>query len=209
MATFPYYTEPTHTQGTTTAAPRTTSTSNTEGRIIVDAVDKVFLQQINKHPLVSLLTSIGRVYDGKSWKGSSLMKSATGNYEFKCFEDVYNTRYAKVSGTYSASGGVTITISGAGSSSAYIFTVGDTFLNARTGERMEIATIASSTTVTVAAGGRSIGATAAAAGADGDSLFIIGNASEENATARNVNMTQVSNRTNYTTWFSIRCKYTE
>lgn len=43
MADFPYYTEPTHDQGTTSAAIRTTAVSSAEGRLIVDAVDKVFL----------------------------------------------------------------------------------------------------------------------------------------------------------------------
>ena len=195
------YTEPSHLQGTTTAAPRTTATSNTEGRIIVDAVNKVFLQQLNKHPFVSLLTAIGKVYDGKSWNGSSLMKSSTGNYEFKCFEDTYNGRYCKVSGTYVATVGVTITVTGAGTQPAYLFTIGDIIMNARTGERMEVATIASATTITVVTAGRSLGSTAALAGADGDGLYIIGNASEENATARNVNTTYIANRTNYTQIF--------
>lgn len=47
MAQYPYYTEPTHTTGVVTNAAsngaRSTSTSNTEGRLIVDAVDKIFL----------------------------------------------------------------------------------------------------------------------------------------------------------------------
>jgi len=103
-----------------------------------------------------------------------------------------------VSGTYAAAGAVTITVTGAGSSSAYIFTKGDIIINARTGERMEVATIASTTTITIAAGGRSIGATAAAAGADGDGLYIVGNASEENASARNINTTRSSAESNYT-----------
>ena len=47
MAQFPYYTEGTHDQGTVTIdsnnAARTTSTSNTEGRLVVDIVDKIHL----------------------------------------------------------------------------------------------------------------------------------------------------------------------
>lgn len=43
--TYPYYTEPTHNQGaaltlTAANAGRTTATSSTEQRLIVDAVDK-------------------------------------------------------------------------------------------------------------------------------------------------------------------------
>lgn len=106
-----------------------------------------------------------------------------------------------MSGTYSASGGVTITVTGAGSSSAYIFTVGDLVKNARTGEIFKVATIGSSTTITVASGGRAYGTTSAAAGADGDSLFIIGNVSEENSGARNVNTTRSAKLGNYTQIF--------
>ncbi len=202
---FPYYTEPTHDQGVVTVAAgngaRSTATSAAEGRLIVDAVDKVFLLEPNKHPLVSLLTNVGRVWDGKAWVGQSMLKAATGNPTFTWFEDVYGGRYAKVSGTYAASGAVTITVTGAGSSSAYIFTVGDIVRNARTGENMLVATIASATTITVAAAGRAFGTTAAAAGADGDGLFIVGNVSEENSGARNVNTTRSTGVTNFTQIF--------
>lgn len=106
--------------------------------------------------------------------------------------------YAKVSGTYAASGAVTITVSGAGASSAYIFTPGDIVMNTRTGERFLVATIAAATQITVAAAGRAFGTTAAAAGADGDGLFIIGNVNEENGIARNVNTTEAVRSDNYT-----------
>lgn len=47
MAQYPYYTEPTHDQGVVSAgagnAARTSATSSAEGRLIVDAVDKIFL----------------------------------------------------------------------------------------------------------------------------------------------------------------------
>ena len=57
--TYPYYTEPTHDQGNAitlaaTNAGRTTTTSLAEERLIVDAVDKIFLLEPNKHPLVTL-----------------------------------------------------------------------------------------------------------------------------------------------------------
>lgn len=63
---------------------------------------------------------------------------------------------------------------------------------------MLVATIASASTITVAAGGRGFGTSAAAAGVSGDGLFIIGNVNEENGGARNVNTTQSSPQTNYT-----------
>lgn len=206
MAQYPYYNEPTHDQGnaltlSATNAGRDTAVSAAEQRLIVDAVDKIFLLEPNKHPLVTLLTNVGKVWDGKSWNGSGMLKRATGNPEFKWFEDFYGGRYAKVAATYAASGAVTITVTGAGSSSAYIFTVGDVIKNARTGENMLVATIASATTITVAAAGRAFGSTAAAAGSANDGLFIIGNANEENGGARSVNSTRTVPQTNYTQIF--------
>ena len=151
---YPYYTEPTHDQGaaitlTATNAGRTTAVSSAEERLIVDAVDKIFLLEPNKHPLVTLLTNVGKVWDGKAWKGSGMLKRATGNPEFKWFEDFYGGRYAKVGASYNNSDDpVTITVTGAGSSSAHIFTVGDVIKNARTGENLLVASIASPTTIT-------------------------------------------------------------
>ena len=204
MPSYPYYTEPTHDTGTVTQdasnAARSTATSLAEGRLVVDAVDKIFLLEPNKHPLVSLLTNVGKVWDGKAWKGSSMLKMSTGNPEFSWFEDYYGGRYARTSGTYST-GAVTITVTGAGSSSAHIFTVGDIVKNQRTGENMLVATIASTTTITVGANGRAFGTTSAAAGADGDELFIVGNVNEENAGARNVNTTRTEKESNYTQIF--------
>lgn len=114
------------------------------------------------------------------------------------FEDYYGGRYCKVGGAGYNTGGVTITVTGAGSSSAYIFTVGDVIKNSRTGENMLVATVAGATTITVAAGGRGFGTTAEAAGLSGDGLFIIGNVNEENAGARNINTTRSAKVTNYT-----------
>ena len=155
----------------------------------------------NKNPLVALLTNVGKVYDGQSWSGSGLLKAATGNPEFAWFEDFYGGRFAKVSGTYAAAGAVTVTVTGAGSQSAYIFTPGDIIKNSQTGENMLVATIASPTTITVAAAGRAFGSSPAAAGSDGDGLFIVGNTSEENSGARNINTTRSAKETNYTQIF--------
>ena len=47
MPSYPYYSEPDHLRGTVTDdssnAARSTSTSSDEGRLIIDAVDKIFL----------------------------------------------------------------------------------------------------------------------------------------------------------------------
>lgn len=151
---------------------------------------------MNQHSLVTLLTNVGKTYDGKSWKGAGMLKKSTGNPEFKSFEDHYGGKYARVSATYNNSDDpVTISVTGAGSSSAHIFTVGDVIKNARTGENLLVATIASTTTITAS---RAFGTTSATAGAAGDGLFIIGNVNEENAGARNANATQSTPVTNYT-----------
>ncbi len=63
---------------------------------------------------------------------------------------------------------------------------------------MSVATIASGSTITVVSADRAFGTTAAAAGVAGDSIFIIGNASEQGAGARAVNSTQATPQTNYT-----------
>ena len=204
MGQFPFYTEPTHDTGaaitlTGTNAGRTTATSAAEQRLIVDAVDKIFLLEPNKHPLVTLLTNVGKVWDGKAWKGSGMLKRATGNPEFKWFEDFYGGRYAKVVGPVSAAAAQTVTVTGAGSSSGYIFTTGDVVKNARTGECFTVsATVGATSFVT---GTRAVGTTAAAAMVDGDGLFIIGNVNEENGGARNVNATRATPQTNYTQIF--------
>jgi hypothetical protein len=95
MAQFPYYTEPTHDQGIVASsagnASRSSAVSSAEGRLIVDVVDKIFLLEPNKHPLVSLLTNVGKVWDGKAWKGSSVMKTPTGNPEFGWFKLIFRT----------------------------------------------------------------------------------------------------------------------
>lgn len=126
-----------------------------------------------------------------------MLKAPTAAPEFRCYEDKFGGRYAKVNAAY-ASGDSTITVAGAGTNSAYIFTPGDVILNARTGERMKVLTISGTTTITVS---RSVGTTPAAAGVIGDGLYIIGNTNEENATARNVNTTQKTKQTNLTQIF--------
>jgi hypothetical protein len=202
MASYPYYTEPTHDQGIVSAAQynaaRTSAVSSSEGRLIVDAVDKIFLLEPNKHPLVTLLTNVGKVWDGKAWVGSGIMKAVTGNPEFKWFEDVYGGRYARCSGVYSST---EIHVTGAGSSPAYIFTVGDVIRNARTGENMLVGVVATGADVTELTVTRAFGTTAMAATASGDGLFIIGNVNEENSGARNVNATRSTPQTNYTQIF--------
>lgn len=200
-AQYPFYTEPTHDQGVVSYAAgnaaRSSATSSSEQRLIVDAVDKIFLLEPNKHPLVTLLTNVGKVWDGKAWVGSGIMKAVTGNPEFKWFEDVYGGRYARTTNTESSSS-TTIEVQGAGTSSAYIFTIGDVVRNSRTSENFLVTAIASALSLTVV---RGYGSVVGAAMNAGDGLFIIGNVNEENAGARNVNATRSTPQVNYTQIF--------
>lgn len=43
MASYPYYSEPTHDQGATQAGARDSAISSAEGRLIVNAEDRIFL----------------------------------------------------------------------------------------------------------------------------------------------------------------------
>lgn len=192
---YPYYTEPTHDQGSNATAARNTAVSAAEGRLIVDAVDKVFLLEPNKHPLTSLMNSV-KASDG-AYKGQNVMKASTGNPEFSWFEDVYGGRYAQVAAGVLI-GATSMDVKSAGTNSAHIFTVGDIVRNARTGENVLITAITDGDTVAIQ---RAFGTVAAAAMNTDDALFIIGNTSEENSGARNVNTTRATKQSNYTQIF--------
>ena len=97
-----------------------------------------------------------------------------------------------------AAGAGAVDVTGAGSSSAYIFTVGDVVRNARTSENYLVTAITDTDTVAIT---RAFGTVSAAAIAAGDGLFIVGNVNEENAAARNVNSTRSTPMTNYTQIF--------
>jgi len=201
MGDFPYYSEPTHDQGSVASAIRTTAVSSAEGRLVVDAVDRIFLLEPNQHPLVTLLTNVGKTYDGKTWKGAGILKASTGNPEFKWFEDFYGAKYARVSAVTGTTGDITLGVTGAGTESGYVFTVGDVVKNSRTGENFLVATIGSATTITAVTAGRSFGSTAAQTLLVNDGLFIVGNVNEENSSARNINTTRSSEESNYTQIF--------
>lgn len=201
---FPYTTEKAHTTGpiTNTSGNAATQTGgaailSTEGRQVIDVSDTIYFLNPTLNPFSTFLTSYGKEYNGETYEGVGMRTRSVQGPLFHCLTDQMPGRYASVSGTY-GTGAVTVTVTGAGSTPARIFTVGDTVKNIRTGEVMLVATIAGDTTITLAATGRAFGTTAAAAGADGDQLVIIGNANEENSALRNANSTEVDEEYNYT-----------
>jgi hypothetical protein len=46
---------------------------------------KIFLLEPNKTPLTTLLTNVGKVYDGKSWTGAGMQKATCTQPEFTWF----------------------------------------------------------------------------------------------------------------------------
>ena len=195
-----YYSEASHMRGTTTTGVKSTDDSGAsyENRQKLDVVDNVFMLEPSRHPLMTLFTNVGKEFQGGAYKGSSIMKVETTNPKFSWHEGFYGGRYAKVSSVDGTTGALTLGVTGAGASSAHIFTVGNVVRNARTGENFLIDTVASATTITVAATGRSFGSTAAATMQVTDGLFIVSDASEEGATARNINITRTTEQYNYT-----------
>ena len=75
----------THDQGAVASAARDTAVSAAEGRLIVDAVDKVFLLEPTQNPLTTLLTNVGKNSVGQTYKGSSILKASCTNPTFKWF----------------------------------------------------------------------------------------------------------------------------
>ena len=83
---YPYNTEPTHKVGVAaTTGARSTTTLSNEGRLKIDAEDKVFLLRPLQHPLTTLLTQVGKQFDGKGYKGSGLLKKVAIQPTFKWF----------------------------------------------------------------------------------------------------------------------------
>jgi hypothetical protein len=113
-------------------------------------------------------------------------------------EDFYGAKYARISSVTGTTAAITLGVTGAGSQSGYVFTVGDVVKNARTGENFLVDTIGSATTITAASTGRAFGTTAAQTMLVNDGLFIVGNVNEENSGARNINTTRTSEESNYT-----------
>lgn len=199
MDKFPYRPEPSHYQGDPSIAPaqRSTATLADQNNIIRDVNDKIFLLDADSHPLLTFLTNVGKSFDGKAYKGMGMLKKVALTPTFEWFEDSFGGKMATVNADYDDDD-TTLTVTGAGTNSAYIFTKGDVIFNARTNERMKVASVASGSTITVV---RSIGATAAVAGLVNDNLYIIGNANPEGGLVRNQNTTKIVPNSNYTQIF--------
>lgn len=152
-----------------------------------DVADVVSLLDVNRYPLMAILTNAGK--DPASGEGKALKKKEASDPEFKWFEDEFGRRQLTGSGNLDPDGG-NLTITG---QSQYL-QVGDVILVANQKWVFQVTAIVDADTVTVAA--ELGGATGSAASAAGD-VWLIGNANEEGAGLRDIKSTTIANPSNY------------
>lgn len=152
-----------------------------------DVADVVSLLDVNRYPLLAILTNAGK--DPVSGEGKAMKKKESYDPQFKWFEDTFGKRQLTGSGTVDPDGGnLTVT---AQSSSVQ---VGDVILAAKQKWVFQITAIVDADTVTV--GAELGGTTGAAADIAGD-VWIIGNANEEGSGLREIKATTIAEVYNY------------
>ena len=152
-----------------------------------DVSDVVSLLDVNRYPLMAILTNAGK--DPATGEGEALKKKESTDPEFKWFEDEFGKRQLTGSGTVDPDGG-NLVITG---QSQYL-QVGDIILVSAQKWIFQATAIVDGDTVTV--GAELGGATGAAASAVGD-VWLIGNANEEGAGLRDIKSTTIAEVSNY------------
>lgn len=152
-----------------------------------DVADVVSLLDVNRYPLMAILTNAGK--DPASGEGKALKKKESMDPEFKWFEDEFGRRQLTGSGTVDPDGG-NLTLTG---QAAYL-QVGDIILVAKQKWVFQVTAIADANTVTV--GPELGGANGAAADSSGD-VWLIGNANEEGAGLREIKSSVIQEVANY------------
>jgi len=152
-----------------------------------DVADVISLLDVNRYPLLAILTNAGK--DPVTKQGKAMKKKETTDPEFKWFEDEYQKKVLTGSGTVDPDGG-NLTVTG---QSQYL-QVGDVILVAAQGWVFEVTAIVDANTVTV--GAELGGATGDPASAAGD-VVILGNANQEGAGLREIKAITVTQPYNY------------
>lgn len=152
-----------------------------------DVADVVSLLDVNRYPLMAILTNAGK--DPASGEGKALKKKESMDPEFKWFEDEFGRRQLTGSSTVDPDGG-NLTLTG---QAAYL-QVGDIILVAKQKWVFQVTAIADANTVTV--GPELGGATGSAADSSGD-VWLIGNANEEGAGLREIKSSVIQEVANY------------
>lgn len=152
-----------------------------------DVADVVSLLDVNRYPLMAILTNAGK--DPASGEGKALKKKESMDPEFKWFEDEFGRRQLTGSSTVDPDGG-NLTLTG---QAAYL-QVGDIILVAKQKWVFQVTAIVDANTVTV--GPELGGATGSAADSSGD-VWLIGNANEEGAGLREIKSSVIQEVSNY------------
>jgi len=157
-----------------------------------DIADVISLLDVNRYPLLGILTNAGK--DPATKQGKAMKKKETTDPEFKWFEDEYQPKQATVDAATAnldpdAGGDITL---GAGEG-AY-FQVGDEILIETKGWVFEVTAVAGDV---LTVGAELGGVSGAAEDIDGSVVTIIGNASEEGAGLREIKATTVTKPYNY------------
>jgi len=152
-----------------------------------DVADVVSLLDVNRYPLMAILTNAGK--DPASGEGKALKKKESMDPEFKWFEDEFGRRQLTGSSTVDPDGG-NLTLTG---QAAYL-QVGDIILVAKQKWVFQVTAIVDANTVTV--GPELGGATGSAADSSGD-VWLIGNANEEGAGLREIKSSVIQEVANY------------
>jgi hypothetical protein len=175
----------------------TTSYYTTVNERKYDVSEKVFLLDPGQNPLLTLLTNIGKVSDGVTWKGSALKKSACIDPEFKEYEDAYGASRTTLGAAITLTTDTDVTVA-----DATIFAPGDVILVVKSStldmEQMYISAVPDATSLTVI---RGQGTTALSAVDNGSYVYRIGSANDEGSTYRTANTTKKTVQTNYTQIF--------
>lgn len=152
-----------------------------------DVADVVSLLDVNRYPLLAILTNAGK--DPVTGEGKAMKKKESMDPEFKWFEDEFGRRQLTGTSTIDPDGGnLTLT------SQAQYLQVGDIVLVAKQKWVFQVSAIVDANTISV--GPELGGATGAAADASGD-VWLIGNANEEGSGLREIRSTVIQEIANY------------
>lgn len=152
-----------------------------------DVADVISLLDVNRYPLMAILTNAGK--DPVSKQGKAMKKKETTDPQFKWFEDEYQKKVMTGSGNVDPDGG-NLTLTG----ETQYLQIGDVILVAA--QKWVFAVTAITDANVVVVGAELGGATGAAASAAGD-VVILGNANEEGATLREIKGTTIEEVYNY------------
>lgn len=152
-----------------------------------DVADAISLLDVNRYPLLAILTNAGK--DPVTKEGKAMKKIETTDPQFKWFEDEFGRRQLTASGNVDPDGG-NLTLTG----QTQYLQAGDVIIVGAQKWVFEVASVTDANVVVV--GAELGGATGDAASAAGD-VWLIGNVNEEGAGLRDIKSTIASEMYGY------------